>query len=491
MALESVQAIKLLRSLSTEPHSTLPANMGNSDSIIASHMPMQGVRNVGNYPNQSGGISNSSQQDGSDLESDISDAGGISESEQHDLSNFSSTTHAAASTKDSSKKRRSKHHDKKHKKKDVSSSSGSGSSSSSDGGESDATDRDAQDQDSDAQNMTSTLAGGEDEVGVGRDKKKSEKREPELTSAQQLEAVFNKFQEFSIRRFFPKTLEHPMDSITKNQSVHKMERRDKMVLDPVNTAIEENIQKLFDSQAESESNHIDNLQGYDIGKVKGSLISYVTQNDQQSATLPTTSTYHVQRSEGYRTRENKRNRKGFVFDPEVENMILNFYPHLLNAMKALMVYTSQNIEKSKLVESDYERHAYNAWQEVFSNLKAIQMVIAHAMGHGKFKTKHYPYPINFLDVIKAREDQLKVLNQEMSHRSRKILELDRKIQKRNDKIRKINEKYNNVDKEKADLEATLLALHSQINLVDNPVEIAAHNCHLLRPKDEDSNEDSE
>lgn len=293
----------------------------------------------------------------------------------------------------------------------------------------------------------------------------------DLPSVSHIEDIFKKCSSFTLQRIQPDHLKNPYTSKAQTSSAGSgndaSDAEDDSPIDEINKTLEKNISVLF-SDENAESKH------FSIENIKNSLIEYVkikTNSRHPNTGRLMSSKQHL----------DLKTAKATIFSTVQKTEMPNFYIHLLNAMKALMIYVAQNTAKQDMMCKAYEKHCYGAWKEVISYLKTLQMVISSAIKAGFLESKNYEYTID--DIMAARDQTLKSTNQQMDERRRKIIETEKALQLRDEKIREISELYSGQEKQKADLEASLLTLRSQINLINDPVQVAKNNIKLMSPQD--------
>ena len=295
----------------------------------------------------------------------------------------------------------------------------------------------------------------------------------ELPSISHLQEIFEKCQAFTLSKIQPDHLKSPYVSNTSDNKIASTsgnndasDDESDSPIDIINKTLEKNIRNLF-------SDEDDSVKKFNIDKIKTSLIEYVKLK---------TNSNHPNMAGSARKSSEMKQLKAKVFE-QVKNEMPIFYMHLLNAMKGLIVYVSQNTPKQEMVEKEYEKHCYGAWKEVISYLKTLQMVISSAIKAGFLESKFYQTTID--DIMAERDSNLKKMNNEMDERRRKIIETERALQSRDEKIREISEHFSAQEKQKADLESSLLTLRSQINLFNDPVQIAKYNIKLMKQQDQE------
>jgi hypothetical protein len=287
-----------------------------------------------------------------------------------------------------------------------------------------------------------------------------------LPTEGQLITIFEKLRDFNIEKIFPRNLVSPYKRITTSSSSTKVkvtqdeggasEEDETNVNDPINTQLEKNIRILFE---------IDDSKGFNLETIQTTLQHCVAQN-----TVQTQGKTNV-------ADMNEKIKREFQ---SISDQIKVFYKHLLNAMKALIVYSSQNANMVTLELKIFERHAYQAWQEVLSYLKAIQTVIMFAIKKKYLDSKAFR-DLDVNAMINYREKELTHISEEVAVRKTAILQAEGMIQERDNMIRRIQERYSNAVKSKGDMESSLFTLQSQKRLMDNPAEIAKYNIQLLTP----------
>jgi hypothetical protein len=295
-----------------------------------------------------------------------------------------------------------------------------------------------------------------------------------LPTEGQLKTIFEKLREFKIDKIFPDHLVNPHKRTTPTKIYSSSsspakttaaaadndvsdEEDSNLKNDPINTQLEKNIRMLFDKD--------DRQKDYDLDAIEITLERCVQYNNLQTQGKPNVAILNEHLKQD--------------FHGLTDNM-KNFYKHLLNAMKALIVYSSQNANMVSLELKIFERHAYQAWQEVLSYLKAIQIVILFAIKKKYLDSKVFR-DLDIHAMINSREKELTRISEEMAIRKSAILQAEGMIQERDNMIRKIEERYNDAVKTKADLESSLLTLQSQKRLLDNPAEIAKYNIQMMSP----------
>ena len=205
----------------------------------------------------------------------------------------------------------------------------------------------------------------------------------QLPSERQLNEIFDKFTNFSLKKILPKDLVNKIDSLQRISTVSNPSGLSK-IIDPMDETLEKNIKMLF------------NTRYFEIDAIKTLLNDYVDISDSRTG------------NQG-NSRPRQKSRED-IFKSGKKNLIL-FYPHLLNVMRVLSVYISHNSNvKNELDNSDYDKHAFNAWVDVSSWLKSIQIVIAHGIKKSGLK-EEFKGPTNFLNVMEKKNTRLKTLEE--------------------------------------------------------------------------------
>lgn len=270
----------------------------------------------------------------------------------------------------------------------------------------------------------------------------------QLSTESELNEIFNKLTGFKLKKIMAEDITDPSVGWT-NANRNKTDIG--KVLNPLDTELEMNIKALF------------NTEKFDIDTIRNTLLAYVNTPDKHTST----------KSQRQSSIAGAKRRS-----TQFKKTILLFYPHLLNAMKALMVYTEQNAKSKGMEKEDvYEKHAYRAWEEVYSYLKSIQSIISYAMRKESITLDDFPD--NFSVIIAQREKDLKLLKDVMISQKEKIQHLDRLMLERDKKIAEINAEYNGIDNHKMNLNAELSAIQSQIKSIDDPILIARQNREII------------
>lgn len=267
----------------------------------------------------------------------------------------------------------------------------------------------------------------------------------QLPSETELNEIFEKLKNFALKKVMANDISDPSKNWTYNGSRSTLSIIPK--INPLDQYLEENVKKLFDENK------------FPIAEIKETLCFFVTSLDPH--TVPD-------------AEHKKMQRKHKAIITKFKTEIKKFYPHLLNAMKALVVYTEQNEQtKGNEKEDAYDKHAFRAWKEVYSYLKSLQTIISFVMKKENISMENFP--TEFSAIIKKREENLKMLNEVlMSHRS-DIQTLEKSRLERDKQISDINARYNGIDSLIMDMQGKTLSIQSQIRDVINPINIAKQN----------------
>ena len=292
--------------------------------------------------------------------------------------------------------------------------------------------------------------GDASEIESDEDSEEKQKRinMVQLPSEIDLNDIFEKMSNFTLKKVMAKDITDPKSNWTYNTKGAVNTPK----FNPLDQYLEENIKMLFDPAK------------FDISDIKDVLCYFVKNPD-----LHTASTVEHKRFKDGRGDKLKH----------FKTQIKIFYPHLLKAMKALVVYTKQNENtKGNEKEEEYDKHAFSAWKEVFGYLKSIQLVISFVMKDNSITMDKYP--VEFSDIILKRENDLKTLNEVLMNHRGAIQKLEESRLERDKKVAELNSIYNGVDSRIADLQAQTINIQSQIRDVDSPIIIAKQNIDCIK-----------
>jgi hypothetical protein len=306
--------------------------------------------------------------------------------------------------------------------------------------------------DSDSERESESESKRESDVsGESEDEEVQERRSlVQLPSETEVGEIFEKLKNFNLKKIMAKEIVDPREGWIRGGGSRSSETAN--VLNPLDSELEMNIKALFDPEK------------FNIDSIKSTLSSYVNTLDKHTST---------------KSQRKKSTSDGTKRLKEFRNNVVPFYPHLLNAMKALMIYTEQNA-KTKGIEKEvvYDKHAFRAWGEVYSYLKSIQSIISYVLNKEQINSDEFPS--NFSVIIMQREKDLKLLQDVMMSQKERIQSMDRLILERDKKIAEINATYNGVDNQKMNLKAELSAIQSQIKSIDDPILIARQNQDIIK-----------
>jgi hypothetical protein len=279
-----------------------------------------------------------------------------------------------------------------------------------------------------------------------------------LHSAAQMSEIFGKLIDFKLEKIFVDKVARPYNSILTSLVSSGRGRSDPdeaaKKLNPLDTYLEMNIKGLFDHNK------------FDVDDIKEAICAFVNNPDKKTFT----------KEESTKVKQDKRLLK------TKEEAIRKFYPHLLNAMKALVVYLKNNSEtKAKLLENEYDKRAYYAWKEVFGDLKSIQQVISYGIKSNMIKIDKLPP--NFSVITTDMEEKLKNTKMALMVKRHELQIVEEEILKRDNEIMKINTKYKGIENHKTNLEGKLLGLQMMIRQMEDPIEIAKENIAALNPQE--------
>ena len=309
------------------------------------------------------------------------------------------------------------------------------------------------------QDVSGSDSGSSDDL-VEEDLEGGDTGELNLHSAAQMTKIFEKLTDFKLEKIMADKVVDPHTSILtsflsnggKNKMTDANEAAKKF--NPLDTYLEINIKELFDHNR------------FEVEEIKDAICAFVNNPDKKTFT-------HEQ---SIRIKQDKQKLK------QKEQVIRKFYPHLLNAMKALVVYLKSNAEtKAKLQENEYDKRAYYAWDEVFSDLKGIQQVISYGIKTNMIKIDKLPP--NFSVITTDMEEKLKNAKMALMVKRREIQTVDEAILKRDNEILQINAKYKGIENSKTNLQGKLLGLQTMIRQMEDPVEIAKENITALKSQD--------
>jgi hypothetical protein len=279
-----------------------------------------------------------------------------------------------------------------------------------------------------------------------------------LHSAAQMSEIFGKLIDFKLEKIFVDKVARPYNSILTSLVSSSRGRSDPdeaaKKLNPLDTYLEMNIKGLFDHNK------------FEVDDIKEAICAFVNNPDKKTFT----------KEESTKVKQDKRLLK------TKEEAIRKFYPHLLNAMKALVVYLKNNSEtKAKLLENEYDKRAYYAWKEVFGDLKSIQQVISYGIKSNMIKIDKLPP--NFSVITTDMEEKLKNTKMALMVKRHELQIVEEEILKRDNEIMKINTKYKGIENHKTNLEGKLLGLQMMIRQMEDPIEIAKENIAALNPQE--------
>jgi hypothetical protein len=288
---------------------------------------------------------------------------------------------------------------------------------------------------------------GNDELD--EDEKRVRESLAELPPAKTIKEIFEKFKGFTLKKILPADLvgKTPANFLGTNQDRKKLDN----LINPIDAELEKNIAALFGPP-------------FEIDTICSALCDYVALTDPHTLTI---------------SQMKIVNQKKSAFK-QYKPQITMFYPHLLNAMKALSVYTSKYRQvKESLPGEDYDKHAYNAWVEVEAYLKSIQSVIAHAIAKHGWEDNN-KLPKNFMDIIDRRNQHMEVLNNLILKNRQAIQEIDRAILERDNKLRAVSISYDGIENKKSFVLSEQGSLMAQIQQLDDPTQICQQNLIQIR-----------
>lgn len=277
-----------------------------------------------------------------------------------------------------------------------------------------------------------------------------------LPSSTKMQEIFQKLKNFKLSKIMVNNVLQPVDRLNSFLSLSKSAQNQKedleKMINPVDSQLEKNIKLLFTSDNDK----------YDLDKIIESIVAYTRNPDKKTTSKD---------QEKIIATDKKKLRQN-------NTEILKFYPHLLNAMKALIVYIRENSEtKGKLPEIEYDKRAYYAWKEVFSYLKSIQLAIYFGATNEQLNLGNYPR--NFSVIITNMEKNTKKINRALMQKRGELQQINDRILKRDKEVLEINQKYNGIENHKSDLKGKLDTLLTLLRQSEDPVEIARENIALL------------
>jgi hypothetical protein len=314
------------------------------------------------------------------------------------------------------------------------------------------------DQDASADTMTedSEDNDSDNDDNEGVDEYTEDRDVANLPSSSKLDEIFGKLMDFKLAKIMVRSVVHPStewvsllrssNGVKPSLNVDEIEKK----INPIDAQLEANIKLLFGSDK------------YSIENIKKGICAFARNPD--SHTLSTDQKKKID--------NDKKLLKNCTPD------IQKFYPHLLNAMKALIVYIQQNSEtKGKLAESEYDKRAFCAWEEVFTYLKSIQLVIFFGVRNGQLNISNFPK--NFSVIITNMEKKAKNINKSLMQKRIELQKINEMILQRDSELLSINQKYNGIENHKSDLKGKLDALHTVLRQGEDPLEITKENIALL------------
>ena len=268
-----------------------------------------------------------------------------------------------------------------------------------------------------------------------------------LPTCEDIKQAFQILQNFKLENILPPNLKNPLEDLPPEK---------RKELDKLNMMLEENVDRLFNPAERA-----------DIDSIREALTNIVTQTD-----------YYLT-NEAAKAKLEKTTERSVK---QIRTPILQFYPHLLQLIKALLAYAKKFEYEVHIRQNEPPSFIYRAWQQVLTYLMSIQTVIAFATT--KYNLSVDNYPTSFQDIIMRTENETRALQNDINQKKAQITALIEKQQEHDKKQLEINELYMGVPDKLTTARIELNNLQNRLSDMQNPDRIALHNVQELKKRED-------
>ena len=277
------------------------------------------------------------------------------------------------------------------------------------------------------------------------DQEEEAKRRVELPSQQAIAEAFAHLEGFSLAKALPKDLKDPMDSLSKDV---------RMQVDADNLSLEDNVRALFASNTEQKKE--------DLACIKDALLAILHQNTYLTA--------HSRQKQDLDKQLNSALKR-------IKKSILEFYPNLIQLMKALLAY--HQLYSQDGINKDNRPNAliFREWMKVLGYLQNMYAVISFAARNGQLSLESFP--IDFDEVITRTNQERRQINETLLVAKEKIRALQMKKLEEEQAITAAHLPFIGISEQLANVRQIANSLAEKLHAVSNPGAMARDNVQAL------------
>lgn len=253
--------------------------------------------------------------------------------------------------------------------------------------------------------------------------------------------AFSTLTDFALSKLLPPKLENPLEGLP-------IKLREQV--DSVNVNLEHNIRELFLSNETNKA---------EINDIQAALVSIVSRND---AYLLTPEQQKVDRD---RVTQRAMAR--------IAKPILRFYPHLLQAIRALLAYDARFKNETFVTANQPPAIIYREWMRVLGYLQSIHAVIMFAAKQQLISLDNFP--IHLSDFSNYTQAEIETLRVQILNVKDRLSQLQSKNIEREKRLNEVNTSYNGLDPEISRLTTVLDAMQEKLADSTDPSRLAQEN----------------
>jgi CRISPR/Cas system CSM-associated protein Csm2 small subunit len=267
----------------------------------------------------------------------------------------------------------------------------------------------------------------------------------ELPSQQAITEAFTHLEGFSLAKVLPKDLKDPMSTLSKEL---------RMQVDSDNMSLEENVRALFATNTEQKRD--------DMECLKEAMLAVLRQNTYLTA--------HSRQKQDLDKLLNNALKK-------IKKFILEFYPNLIQLMKALLAY--HQLYSKDGINKDNQPPAiiFREWMKVLGYLQNMHAVLSFAARNGQLNLESFP--IDFEEVIRRTNEERQHIDEALMVAKQKIRALQTRKLEEQQAIKAAHQPYIGISDQLANIRQNANSLAEKLHAISNPGAMARENIQAL------------
>jgi hypothetical protein len=251
---------------------------------------------------------------------------------------------------------------------------------------------------------------------------------------------------FSLAKQLPKDLQDPMTGIGKDL---------RMQIDADNMNLELNVRMLFAIDTETERENL---------------------NDIMEAMLAIVHQHHYLTPQS-KQKQNLEKRLARAIN-KIKKSILEFYPHLIKLMKALLAYHQMFAIDGINKENNPRAIIFREWMKVLGHLQSMHAVLSFAAHQGMLELD--PFPKDFDEVIARSTKEREDIDKALMEAKQRISALQGKLLEEQQAIQAAQAPYRGISDQLASVRQNADSLAEKLHALTNPGAMARGNIEALK-----------